>query len=274
MYNKTLEQIITKTNLINAYEQISKNSSGLDEVGFKEFEKNLSKNINILIDDILNGKYTPEPIKKIEIKKEQSNELRPIGLSSIKDKIIQRVLYNELNDYFDKTFSNKSYAYRKNKSTIKAINRVTQYIQEKNYYILKTDIDNFFETINHDKLLIILDKQISDKKIIRLISLFLQTGGFKEFNFYEHELGVHQGDILSPLLSNIYLDTMDRWLDKFNIPFIRYADDFVILAPKEKIIINIKDKLEKLVPSKKLSDLFEEYGYRLTYSPIAKAKGF
>jgi group II intron reverse transcriptase/maturase/CRISPR-associated endonuclease Cas1 len=249
MLNTQIEQIFTKQNLENSFLEISSNSTGLDEVSYKEFKKDLSKKINELIDRIIRGLYTPEPLKKIEIEKLGSAEKRPIALGSIKDKIIQRVLFHTLNSYFDKKFSNKSYAYRSGKSTMKAINRVGQFINDGNHWILKTDIDDFFESINHDKLLEILDKQISDKRIIRLISLFLQNGTFKQFDYNDHIDGVHQGDIISPLLSNIYLDMMDRWLEKHEIPFVRYADDFVILTKKEKDINTIKPKLQEYLAS-------------------------
>jgi group II intron reverse transcriptase/maturase len=249
MFQIPLNQIYTKKSLLQAFEDISKNAMGIDEVSVKEFKKELSQNIDTILYRVLNGLYTPEPLKKIEIDKPNTDEKRPIGLSSLKDKIVQKVLYEAINNYFDKQFSNKSYAYRKDKSTIKAINRVGEFINKKNHFVLKTDIDNFFESINHDKLLFILDKQIADKKIVRLISLFLQTGGFKDFDYDEHNLGVHQGDILSPLLSNIYLDTMDKFLEKYEVPFVRYADDFIILTPKEKYIPKIKKSLEKFLLS-------------------------
>ena len=228
MFTKPLTYIITKENLQIAYEEISKNSSGLDDVSFNGFDKELSENLNTLVDRVHKGLYSPEPLKKIEINKPNSNDKRPIAISAIKDKIIQRVLYQNMNPYFDKTFSENSYAYRPNKSTLKAINKTTNYINQKNFIILKTDIKNFFETIDHDILLKMLDKEIKDKGLIRLISLFLQVGGFKQQNFDEHLLGVYQGDILSPLLSNIYLDTMDKYLDTNNLNFVRYADDFVL----------------------------------------------
>ena len=159
-------------------------------------------------------------------------------------------MYDALNPYFDKIFSNKSYAYRPNKSIIKAINRVWGYINEKNHIIIKTDIDNFFETIDHDKLLKILSSHIEDKRIVRLISLFLQVGGFKRLDYSEHIEGVHQGDILSPLLSNIYLDKMDKFLDRKNIEFIRYADDFVLFFKKNKhaknSLFELKEFLKEL----------------------------
>ena len=247
MFTQNLSHIVTTENLQIGFEEISKNSSGLDEISYKEFKKELNTNIKDLQEAIIKASYTPEPLKKIEIEKPDSDEKRPIALSSIKDKIVQRTLYNALNPYFDEQFSNKSYAYRKEKSTINAINRVSQFIIEENHHILKTDIDNFFETINHDKLLLILSKQISDISIIRLISLFLQTGAFASFDYNDHIDGVHQGDILSPLLSNIYLDCMDRFLDKYEVPFVRYSDDFVILAPKKEQIVTIKEKLEKFL---------------------------
>jgi len=243
MFTNTFEQIFTKQKFQKALDEISSSAIGLDEVNFKAFTSKLAKNIDTLIEDLIKGSYSPEPLKQIEIGKPNSDEKRPIALSSIKDKLVQRVLYKTLNKFFDGLFSNKSYAYRKDKSTLKAINRVSEFILQKNYFILKTDIDNFFETINHDKLLLILNKQISDKRIIRLISLFLQNGSFKKYNYTNHRDGIHQGDILSPLLSNIYLDRMDKFLATYEISFVRYADDFIILVKKEKELKTIYEKL-------------------------------
>lgn len=247
MFTIPLEQIFSTQNLKDSFLEISSKSTGLDEVSYNEFKKELSRNIEDIKTSIITGAYIPEPLKKIEIDKPNSDEKRPIALSSIKDKLIQKVLYKNLKEYFETTFSDKSYAYRRDKSTLKAINRTSQFIQEKKYWVLKTDIDNFFETINHDKLLKILDKQLSDKRVIKLISLFIQTGAFKSFDYFEHIEGVHQGDILSPLLSNIYLDLMDKFLEKQNISFVRYADDFVVLFENEKDVITFKPMLEKFL---------------------------
>ncbi|MGE4456981.1 MAG: CRISPR-associated endonuclease Cas1 [Arcobacteraceae bacterium] len=253
MFTAQLEHIFTKEHFSEAFGEISKNASGLDGVGYAEFQTDFAKNIAELSHAILSGTYAPEPIKKIEIEKENSDEKRPIGLASIKDKLIQRILYKELNPYFDKEFSDKSYAYRPDKSTLKAINRVTQYLNEKHHHIVKTDIDNFFESIDHDILLQILAYHISDKRIIRLISLFVQTGGFKNFTYDEHDLGVHQGDILSPLLSNVYLDAMDKYLEKHKVAFVRYADDFVMLFKNETEAKERLEKLKKYLASMKLT---------------------
>jgi group II intron reverse transcriptase/maturase/CRISPR-associated endonuclease Cas1 len=229
VFTKPLNYIITKENLKDAYQKINKTSSGLDNVSLEEFEKDLTRNLSSIVERIKEGLYVPEPLKKIEIEKENSNKTRPIALSAIKDKIVQRTLYENLNTYFDKKFSDNSFAYRPDKSTLKAINLTTKFINQKKLTVVKTDIENFFETINHDILLKFLDTHIKDKQIIRLISLFIQVGGFKKQNYDEHLHGIYQGDILSPLLSNIYLDVMDKYLEKNNINFVRYADDFVML---------------------------------------------
>jgi len=253
MFTKSLEQIFKPSILKESYKEINKNSSGLDEVTFREFENNLSKHLQDIADDVLKGIYAPEPLKKIEIDKPNSDEKRPIALSAIKDKVVQRTLYKNLNPYFDKLFSDKSYAYRPDKSTITAINRVTGFINQKNLHIVKTDIDNFFENIDHDILLKLLDNHISDKKLIRLISLFIQIGGFSKMDFDEHLHGVHQGDILSPLLSNIYLNEMDSFLEKSDIKFVRYADDFVMLFQTKNETYKTLKELKKYLKTLKLT---------------------
>jgi len=258
MFTKPLNYIITKENLKSAYEEISKNSSGLDDVSFEEFNKDLTKNLKSIIKRVNEGLYSPEPLKKIEIAKPDTDKNRPIAISAIKDKILQRVLYENLNPYFDKQFSDTSYAYRPEKSTLKAINRVSHFINQKNLTILKTDIENYFETIDHNILLKILDREIKDKSLIRLISLFIQVGGFKEQNYDEHLSGVYQGDILSPLLSNIYLNEMDSYLAQKSINFVRYADDFVLLFKGKNEAYKELKNLKKFLKTLKLKLGYEK----------------
>jgi group II intron reverse transcriptase/maturase/CRISPR-associated endonuclease Cas1 len=258
MFTKPLTYIITKTNLKEAYEKISKKSFGLDEVSFNEFEKQFSKNLESIVTSVLDGSYSPEPLKKIEIDKPNSTKKRPIALSAIKDKLIQRVVYENLNPYFDKRFSEDSYAYRPNKSSAKAINKTTAYINQKNLIIVKTDIENFFESIDHDLLLSLLNKEIKDKKLIRLISLFIQVGGFKKENYDAHPRGIYQGDILSPLLSNIYLNLLDRYLEEQGIKFVRYADDFALFFKSKSTAYKKLKELRVFIASIKLRLSYEK----------------
>jgi len=258
MFTKPLSYIVTKANLKDAYEQISKRSFGIDDVDFNEFEKNLAKNFDAIVKSVQDATYVPEPLKKIEIDKPDSDKKRPIALGSIKDKLVQRVLYDNLNPYFDKKFSQDSYAYRPNKSASKAINKTTAYLNQKNFIVVKSDIENFFETIDHDMLLSLLNKEIKDKKLIRLISLFIQTGGFKKQDYDEHLRGIYQGDILSPLLSNIYLDVMDQYLERHGIKFVRYADDFIMFFDAKRKAYEALKQLKEFIRTLHLKLSYEK----------------
>ena len=242
MLKTPYKSIFSKASLQEALSLIKSKSSGLDKEALKAFKENAKKSIGTLEKELMDGSYAPQPIEKIAIAKNK-NETRPIALSSIRDKVVQRALVNAIEPYFDKIMSNKSYGYRRDKSTLKAINRCRDFIGHGLFWIYKSDIDNFFETINHDHLLELLDKEIEDKKIVRLISLYLQNGGFKHRNYIEHNEGVHQGDILSPLLSNIYLTEMDNFLENKEVEFVRYADDFVLFFKKKHDIESVVKSL-------------------------------
>ena len=245
--------IFSKSSLHEALKLIKSKGSGLDKESLLMFKKNAKKEINELYAELVAGTYAPQPIEKIAIAKNK-NEKRPIALSSVRDKVVQRALVNAIEPYFDKIMSNKSYGYRRNRSTLKAINRCRDFINRGKFWVYKTDIDNFFETINHDTLLNLLGQHIEDKQIVRLISLYLNNGGFKHQNYVEHEEGVHQGDILSPLLSNIYLNEMDKYLERKEIEFVRYADDFVLFFKKKHYI----DK-----PTKELKEFLKTLSLKL-----------
>lgn len=239
MFELTLEQIFSSEALYDASQQISRKSIGLDEQSFKEFSKNLRQNLNELQKELFTSTFIPEPLKRIDIPKD-GGELRPLGLGSIKDKIVQNALHHALSKYFEKLFSNKSYAYRSGKSVKTAINRSVDFMRNGKTWVLKSDIKSFFESISQQKLNEILAKHIKDKRLLSLLSLFIQNGIFAKRKYQNHEIGVHQGDIISPLLSNIYLDLFDKILDKNNIDFIRYADDFCIFCASKQEALNAK----------------------------------
>jgi len=249
MLKTPYQTIFSKSSLEVALGLIKSKGSGLDKEALLAFKKDAKKNINELHSELMGGAYAPQPIKKIAIPKNKT-EFRPIALASVRDKVVQRALVNAIEPYFDKNMSNKSYGYRRDKSPLKAIGRCTDFINRGHFWVYKTDIENYFETINHDRLLNILDGQIEDKKLVRLISLYLQNGGFKNSNYIEHNEGVHQGDILSPLLSNIYLNEMDRFLERKGVEFVRYADDFILFFKKkkniDKTVNELKDFLKTL----------------------------
>ena len=176
MYLQSLEKIITLKNLKQAYALVSKTSIGLDLVSVELFEKDLQKSLQEIVDKVNSGRYAPEPMSRIYVPKENTTELRPLGLGALKDKIVQKTIALELSSYFDKEFSDKSYGYRSNKGTLKAISRVKDYLNKGSVYVYRLDIENFFESISHHKLLSLLEQRINDEKLRHLISLFLKNG--------------------------------------------------------------------------------------------------
>jgi len=246
---------LSLSNLKGALKEI-KDTKGIDNLSLNDFSE---FHLKELYESLMNGTYVPEPMKKIDFKKDEKT--RPISIPSIKDKIVQRVLLNYLNSIYNKSFSDKSYAYRENKSTLKAINRVSDFIKRGNIYVLKSDIKDFFESIDHKILISILKEKIKDDRVIELIMLYLKIGGFdKNLKYSFHTKGVYQGNIISAILSNIYLDKMDKFLEKHNFDFVRFADDFVIFAKSKFKIEFILRNLRRFLKILKLS-LKEEKTY-------------
>jgi len=174
--------------------------------------------------------YIPDPMKGFEIAKE-NGEMRKLAQASIGSKMVQKIISEALQDAVK--LNDKSYAFRKGKGVTKAINRTKDFIKRYGY-VAKADINDFFDSINQEKLLIVLEKIIEDKKIILLISLFLKNGMMKANEWQDKSQGVYQGDVLSPVLSNLYLHSFDEALEKQGIDFVRFADDMLFFAKSEK----------------------------------------
>ena len=262
-----LDQIVTPGNLRDAAFAIRSKAVGIDKESLNLYRDDPAR-LEALSREILTGRYTPEPLQRIEIAK-NATETRPIAISSVRDKIVQKCLASALTPHFDKTFSDKSYGYRPGKGTLRAIHRVRDYLRRGYSHAYKSDIDDFFETIPHAKLLALLGEKIADRRVVDLIGLFLQNGAFRGFDYLDHAEGIHQGDALSPLLSNLYLDRMDKWLESRNVAFVRFADDFVLLFKKRKT-------LESAVAS--LKAFLQSLGLRLeeakSYAAKAEREGF
>ena len=188
------------------------------------------------------------PHQKVFIQK-NNNELREINIPGPHTKIIQKILQEEFSYHFK--FSDRSYAYRKGKSPLKAINRVKHIIKNYNF-VIKTDIENFFDSIDHNILLKILNKAIKDKKILYLLTLFIKNGSLFKGKWQDKLEGIYQGDVLSPLLSNLYLNIFDNYLEKKEIEFVRYGDDLILFAKNKKEAQNILELTKNTLKSLKL----------------------
>jgi len=230
MFTQTLDEIFTVKNLKKTYALISTKSTGLDEVSVAFFEEDLEENIAEITEGLFASTYAPEPLSRIYIPKRHKDEVRPLGIGAIKDKLVQKHLAIVLGNYFESFFSDKSYGYRPRKGTLAALNRVKDYLRSGYLWVYRLDIDNFFDTIPHDRLLALLEEHIADKKIVDLIALFVHNGSFERYRYLSHTEGVHQGDPLSPLLANVYLHQLDMSLEWAGIAFVRFADDITLFA--------------------------------------------
>jgi group II intron reverse transcriptase/maturase/CRISPR-associated endonuclease Cas1 len=248
MFAERVEEVFSKKSLRKAYGEIRSKAIGLDGVSLDLFREDLEENIEEIRQELIDGSYAPEPLKHIEIEKSDTTA-RPLGLSSLRDKIVQKCLVSVLGRYYDKHFSDKNYGFRKNKSTLHAIGRCRTTIQKGRIWVMRTDIDNFFESIDHQRLIHILSSHIADERVLALIALFLANGSFARYRYIDNIEGIHQGDPLSPLLSNIYLNTLDWFLEEQGICFVRYVDDIALFAHDQKSLMQAGIDLESYLHS-------------------------
>lgn len=250
-FTKTiLERILDYGNLNKAYRQVraNKGSSGIDGMDVNELRHWMGNNLWELRESILRGDYQPEAVRKVEIPK-PSGGTRMLGIPTCKDRLIQQAIHQELNRYYEPHFSEYSYAYRPERNAQQAIKQASAYIAEGKEWVVDIDIANFFDSINHDRLMQRLSKGIGDKRLLRLINAYLHTGIMTDGLVEQRTAGTPQGSPLSPLLSNIVLDELDRELEKRGLKFCRYADDCNIFVGSkkagERVLASITGFLEK-----------------------------
>ena len=212
----------------------NKGSPGIDGVTTEEIERVMQKQWLQIKQDILEGKYRPSPVKRVEIPKPDGNGVRQLGIPTVMDRIIQQAIHQELVPVFDPTFSQDSYGFRPNRNAQQAILQTQKYIQEGCEWVVDIDLEKFFDRVNHDMLMARVARRVKDKKILLLIRRSLQSGVMEDGLVKATEEGTPQGGPLSPLLSNIMLDDFDRELEKRGLRFARYADDCNIYVKSEK----------------------------------------
>ena len=275
---KQMEILCSESTLYNAWSVVKAKGAagGIDGVTIQEFEKERRKQIPMLVEELKSGTWKPYPYLEIEIPKSKDPaEKRKLGMIAIRDKIVQQAIRAIIEPRYDRIFVGNSYGYRPGKGATKAIKRVLAECKNKKYkYVLRLDIDNFFDTIDHFLLRRRLAGTETEEEIIRLIMLCMQMGKVKQKSreWIDTEFGTPQGAILSPLLSNLYLHSFDQFAISRHLPYIRYADDFLFLcknkeqaqelAEKTELYLNEKLKLSlnKPISIISLSDKFDFLG--------------
>lgn len=246
---KLIEEVLSKDNLNEAYKQVIRNkgASGIDEMTCEEVKEYLKIHGNDLINQILSRKYQPLPVKRVEIPKPNGG-IRKLGIPTVVDRIIQQALVQKLTPIFEPTFSEYSYGFRPNRRCQNAIDRALELTNQGYEWIIDLDLEKFFDNVPQDKLIRIVDNVSKDSDITWLIHKYLKAGVMVNGHFEETNIGTPQGGNLSPLLSNIYLNELDKELERRQLHFARYADDCVIFVKTkfsaERVMKNIVTFIE------------------------------
>jgi group II intron reverse transcriptase/maturase len=255
-----LEAIVRYENLTRAYQQVKRNggSSGVDGMSVSELREWLGEHMDDFRQSILNEQYQVDPVYQKDIRKPDGG-IRMLGIPTVRDRMLQQAISQELMIYYDPGFSESSFGFRPGKSAHQAIEQSARYIRSGKEWVVDIDLEKFFDRINHDRLMQRLGKGIGDKRLLRLINSYLKAGLMAEGMVEQRTSGTPQGGPLSPLLSNIVLDELDKELEKRGHAFCRYADDCNIYVKSKKagervmasLIIFIERKLKLKVNRQK-----------------------
>lgn len=226
-----LEQILSPTNLNGAYKQVvsNKGSGGVDKMGVESLKDYLIANKEELLESLLQGRYRPNPVRRVEIPKENGKK-RQLGIPTVVDRMVQQSIMQVLSPVYEKQFSDSSYGFRPGRSAHQALRKCQEYITEGYVYAVDLDLEKFFDTVNQSKLIEVLSRTVKDGRVVSLVHKYLRAGVVVRNKYEDTREGVPQGGPLSPLLSNIMLNELDKELEKRGHRFVRYADDMVILC--------------------------------------------
>lgn len=230
-HHSLIDKVWSMDNIVKAWRLVraNKGAPGVDGKTIKVFEKELGKNLKSIQRQLMENRFEPQPVKRVYIPK-KNGKMRPLGIPTVKDRIVQQALKQVLEPIFEGTFCEHSYGYRPGKSALDAVERVRRYVQIFDYRrVADMDIKGFFDNVDHEILLSLVNEKVSDGRVLKLIRQFLESGVMEEGKELPTDLGTPQGGVISPLLANIYLHHLDRRLTEKGITFTRYADDVVIL---------------------------------------------
>ena len=259
--NNLLELILRKDNLNKAYKRVKSNkgAGGTDGMQVDELLPYLKENQDTLIQEIKGGRFKPNPVRRVEIPKETKGEFRKLGVPTVVDRVIQQAITQELTPIYEEQFSENSFGFRPKRGAQGALKQCQKNVNEGYVYVVDMDLEKFFDTVCQSKLIEVLGRTIKDGRVISLIHKYLNAGVIAKGVFEKTEVGMPQGGPLSPLLSNIMLNELDKELESRGHRFVRYADDCMIFCKSKKsaertlknIISFIEEKLFLKVNRKK-----------------------
>ena len=243
-----LEEILSASNLNRAYKQVMRNkgAGGVDKMDLNNLLPYLKQHKDELLRTLYMGKYKPNPVRRVEIPKE-GGKTRPLGIPTVVDRLIQQAISQVLTRIYDNSFNDNSCGFRPKRGCHDALRRVQKHVSDGYKYAVDLDLEKFFDTVNHSKLIEILSRTIKDNRLISLIHKYLNAGVLVNHVFTETTEGVPQGGNLSPILSNIMLNELDNELTKRGHKFVRYADDCMILCKSKRAAQRVKQSVVEYI---------------------------
>jgi RNA-directed DNA polymerase len=245
-----MEAVVARENMLRAYEQVvsNKGAAGIDGMTVEQLKPYLQERWAKIKEELLKGEYQPQPVRCVEIPKPQGG-MRQLGIPTVVDRLIQQALHQALSPVFEPGFSESSYGFRPGRSAHQAVRQAREYAAEGRRWVVDLDLEKFFDRVNHDVLMSRLARKISDKRVLRTIRRYLQAGMMTGGVVSPRTEGTPQGGPLSPLMSNVLLDELDKELERRGHKFCRYADDCNIYVRSrqagERVMASVTEFLEK-----------------------------
>lgn len=246
------EQICEINNLRTSFKLVKRNkgSPGIDGVTIQDFERNLTQELDQLREEVLSWSYKPTPVRRVEIPKPNGKGVRLLGIPIIKDRILHMAIKRVLEPLLDPSFSRRSYGFRPGKNQQQAVKAAQEAVQSGKEFVVDIDLSKFFDRINHDRLIHRLGIFVKDKRVLRLIGMTLRSGIMTNGVVVKPSEGSVQGSPLSPLLSNVVLDELDKELERRGLEFCRYADDCNIFVRTKEAAERVMGSIRKFIEKK------------------------
>ena len=246
-----MEQILSKDNLNKAYLQVVRNkgAEGVDGMKYTELKEHLEKNGELIREQLRTRKYKPQPVRRVEIPK-QDGGVRNLGVPTVTDRFVQQAIAQVLTPIYEEQFHEHSYGFRPNRCAQQAVITALDMMNDGNDWIVDIDLEKFFDTVNHDKLMTLVGRTIKDGNVISIVRKFLVSGIMVDEKYKDSVIGTPQGGNLSPLLANIMLNELDKEMEQRGLNFVRYADDCIIMVGSEMSARRVMRNLSRFIEEK------------------------
>lgn len=252
-------QVFSRENLITAMNRVVKNGGapGVDGMTVEELPEHLKAHWSSIRERLETGQYKPSPVKRVEIPK-PGGGTRKLGIPTVLDRMIQQALQQVLSEVYEESFSDHSYGFRPGRSAHDAVEAAREHIEAGHKWVVDIDMEKFFDTVDHDRLMARMKTKIDDKRVLRLVNEYLKAGVLADGMVVANEVGTPQGGPLSPLLSNIVLSELDEKLEERGHRFVRYADDCNIYVKSERAAKRVLESTQRFIEGRMRLKVNEE----------------